>query len=66
MDDIFVASCNEMTVNITRFLIISKIVCSLFKCKKTSCQKWMVNEDQSFINFENNTVKLSVNKAKNQ
>ena len=50
MDDIFVASCNEMTVNITRFLIISKIVYSLFKCKNLPAKnEWWIKIKVSLI-----------------
>ena len=50
MDDIFVASCNEMTVNITCFLIISKLstVCSSVK-KLPAKNEWWIKIKVSLI-----------------
>ena len=69
MDDIFVASCNEMTVNITRFLIISKIVYSLFKCKNLPAKnEWWIKIKVSLIlkiiqwNCQLTTLKISNSK----
>ena len=50
MDDIFVASCNEMTVNNTCFLIISKLstVCSSVK-KLPAKNEWWIKIKVSLI-----------------